>query len=85
MNFPCYRVQYISPETCNIRGPAVNIYAQVVLGNNINSEMIFKDLDICVALDFAEQCPFYFCPGPILVMKDPEFRVASFLVQIKPA
>ena len=79
------RVQHVSPVAGNVRCPAVDVDPQVVLGDQINREMIFKDFDIRMALDFAEQCPFNFSTGLVLVMKDAEFGMAAFLMQIEPA
>src|SRR5512145_1919869 len=85
MDLPGFRIEYISTVTCDVRGAAVNIDAEMVLCDQVNGEMILKYFNIRMIFYFAQQCPLNLGPGLVFMMKYPELGVTAFLVQIKPS
>ena len=56
---------------------------QVVLGDDVDGKLVFLQLDVGVVVDGFEQSPFDFGTGVVLVVKDAEFGVAAFAVQVE--
>src|SRR5687768_14201517 len=50
----------------------------MVLGDDINDKTMLNELNVLLFYYRIDQCTFHFFTGNILMMKDPEFRMASF-------
>ena len=75
-------IEHISAVTRNIGRAAVHVHAQVVLGNDFDGEMVFKNFYVFILAGTGQQGFFYFEASLVLMVKHPELRVAAFLGQV---
>ena len=80
-----FQVEDVCPETGDVRGAFFDQFAQMVLGQDIDGEMVFVDVDVVVPFDPFHQGPFDFVSGEVLVVEDAVFAVSSLAVQIVAA
>ena len=59
--------------------------AQVVLGDDVDGELVFLHLDVGVVVDGLQQSSFYLLAGVVFVVKDAELRVTTFAMQVEAA
>ncbi len=57
----------------------------MVLGDDFDGEMVFKDIDVGVGADSLYQALLYLETGVVGVMEDAELRVSPFAVEVKRA
>lgn len=80
----CLLIQCIGPVTGDARGDPGDVVAQMVLGDQINGEVMFEDGDVGVATGLFQQGALDLPSGEVLVVEDAILGVASLPAQVIP-
>ena len=78
-------VEHIGTIALNVAGAAGDDAPQVVLGENLDSEVVLKDVDILVGLDRLDQRRLYLVSRVVGVMEDAELAVPALTMQVEVA
>ncbi len=81
--FSGLRVEDISAVTFDIRCLAGNGHSQMMLCQDFNGKLVFDYRDVRMPLHGFNQAVLYFRSRVIFVVKDTEFRVSPFAMQVK--
>lgn len=81
----CDTVEGIDAVALDAGGMFGDPFAEVVLGDDIDSELIFFQDDIRVVVDSLKEAAFYFGAGIILMVKDAELAMAALTVEVEAA
>ena len=71
-------VKSVNPVTRNIRSAFIYKLPKVMLGNQLNSKIMGKYLNIAIFMDFFEQRTFNLKARNILVVQNAVFRMTTF-------
>ena len=85
IDFPCAHVHDVSTITFNVGSVASNGYAQMVLGQYFNGEMILEYRNVGMALYCLYQAVLDFCARIIFMMQDTKLGMSAFPVKVEVA
>ena len=78
-------VQGVGSEAVNVGCVFRYPLAQVVLGDDIDGELVFLELDVGVVVDGLQQSALYLGTSVVFVVQDTELGVPSLAVQVETA
>ena len=78
----CFGVKDVCAVAFNVGCFACDLYAQVVLRDNLNGIMVFQNGNILVLPHGRHQSALYFEPGIVGMMQNAKVAVSAFAVQI---
>ena len=76
-----FLVKDIGSVALNALSALIDLLTQVVLSEQIDSEMMFKDIDIAVTLHLTHQSALNLRTGQILMVEDTVFAVTTLAVE----
>ena len=77
------RVQNVGTIALDVGGAACHTHAQMVLGDNLYSEVVLFDVDIGIVAYRLHQTALDLCTGIVLVVQNTELGVTALTVQVE--
>ena len=78
-------VEDVGAVALNILHPRLVVAAEVVLSDDVDSEVILEDINVRVVLNLGDECALDLLARVVLMVEDSELRVASLLVEVELA
>ncbi len=77
--------EHVGTVACDVGGAPGHDLSQMVLGDDLDGEMILKDVDIGVGLHGLDETLLNLIAGVVGVVKNPELAVSTLAVEVKGA